>query len=168
MYSFLSRTYGSVARECGVSGCVVQRACENFRAHGVCTRYSKVGRPRQFPPEVLEAMVSSEALKRMAFLSLKQRTELLYKTHGVSISPKGLSSLYRRHSIDYRFARPQCRHIIADTYLQTVERKEAAFELLNLMASKEPVVFVDECSLNVSLLNVFIHFSLSNVFLFVL
>ena len=86
----------------------------------------------------------------MAFLSLRQRTVLLYERFGVAISSHGLVSYYRRHGIDYRFARPQCRHILADTQLQTVERKEAAFEVLNLMASNQPVCFIDETSMNVS------------------
>ena len=86
----------------------------------------------------------------MAFLSLEERKVIAYQKFGLQISAAGLTALYRRHGIDNRFSRPQCRHIIADTELQTVERKEAAFEVLNLMASKEPVCFIDEMNINVS------------------
>ena len=87
----------------------------------------------------------------MAFLTLKQRCDVLYERLGVVISSHGLACLYKRHGIAYKFSRPQCRHILADTQLQTNERKEAAIQLLNLMASNQPLCYIDETSLNVSL-----------------
>ena len=86
----------------------------------------------------------------MAFLTLKQRCDVLYERLGVVISSHGLACLYKRHGIAYKFSRPQCRHILADTQLQTNERKEAAIQLLNLMASNQPLCYIDETSLNVS------------------
>ena len=57
-----------------------------------------------------------------------------------------LSDIYKKAGIKYRYARPQCRHLIANRELDDI-RFQAAHQLLNLLASGQNVLFVDECTI---------------------
>ena len=106
--------------------------------------------PRRYPPEILEFILCPETLQKQAFLSLKQRCSDLWNRFRLHISPHGLTNLYKRHGIGYRLTRTQTRRIIADDDLQLNLRKTAARDLLNLVASTVPLVYIDETTLQVS------------------
>ena len=137
-----------VAKALKVSWPVVVTACDNWVKYGQVKMPPRpVGnRRRQLPEHVEKHVLSDHTLKAMRFLSLRQRCERLQAEVGLKISPHGLSNLYRRHGIGWRFARPQKRCIVSDPdHLR--ERKEAAEELLRLLASDQQVCFLDEMSI---------------------
>ena len=64
----------------------------------------------------------------------------------------GLTNIYKRAGISYRFARPQARKYLSPSMLKLSpevleERREAADQLLDLLASKQACAFVDECTI---------------------
>ena len=63
----------------------------------------------------------------------------------------GLTSLYKRAGIKYRFSRPQSRKLLNASGCVKAEvvelRRAAAEDLLNLLASGASCTFVDECSI---------------------
>ena len=64
----------------------------------------------------------------------------------------GLSNMYKRAGIAYRFSRPQARKYLDPgtanlTPNQKQIRAEAARDLMNILASGDPCVFIDECSI---------------------
>ena len=88
----------------------------------------------------------------LRFLSLKQRCAVLLDKFGLKIGVHGLTNIYKRAGIQYRFARPQARkyltpsmHSLSQEVIET--RREAADQLLDILASNQAVAFVDECTI---------------------
>ena len=126
-----------------MSANVINSACKNWRELGSVRKTRSGSNRRIIPSDVEEWLVSHLGLEELKFLSLSQRTDVIFQRFKLRISSHCLSDLYRRHGISYRFARPQARHLIANESLDR-ERFEAAWQLLNLLASKAKVVFIDE------------------------
>ena len=97
-----------VAKALKVTTPVVKTACSNWVKYGQLRMPPPPmgNRRRQFPEYVEKHMLSDKTLKAMRFLSLRQRCDRLWAEVGLKIGPHGLSSVYRRHGIGWRFARP--------------------------------------------------------------
>ena len=149
--SFLfRRSIYSIAKEMGVPKPVVTKACDNWAKYGVVTRKSGGSKQREIPPEILAVITNPETLEQQKFLSLKQRCAIFFDKWGLKISAHGLTNVYRRQGIDYHRSRPQTRQIITQADEQSLLRRQAARDVLNLMASDLPLAFMDETSVQVS------------------
>ena len=77
---------------------------------------------------------------------------MLWRKFALHIGVHGLTNIYKRAGIQYRFARPQARKYLtpgtAEYSTEVIEiRRQAADDLLNILASGKPLIFVDECSI---------------------
>ena len=109
-----------------------------------------VGIPkRKIPSDIVEWITGREGLVEYRFLSLAQRCHRIYAKFGLVIGPHGLTMMYKRAGIDYTWSRPQVHKIVDDPTTIPV-RRQAALDLKHLLASKEPVIFIDETSIRVS------------------
>ena len=134
--SFLfRRSIYSIAKEMGGPKPVVTKACDNWSKYGVVTRKSGGSKQREIPPEILAVITNAETLEQQKFLSLKQRCAIFFDKWGLKISAHGLTNVYRRQGIDYHRSRPQTRQIITQADEQSLLRRQAARDVLNLMAS---------------------------------
>ena len=126
-------------------------SCQNFVATGRPSRVFPGKARRVIPDEILSWITSNAALNELKFMSMKERVQILWDKFAFKIGVHGLTSLYHRAGIAYRFSRPQSRKLLNDSGLIKADvreiRRTAAENLLNLLASGEPVSFVDECSI---------------------
>ena len=120
-----------------------------YMKHGVIYLPQVGSKPRVLPPGVEEWLIGKEHLKRMAFLTIRERCDLLWETHRVKMGPHGLINLYKRHGIGYKRSRTQTKRVIREHELDPAERKEAAKDVLNLVASTTPLVYLDETTIHV-------------------
>ena len=133
----------------GVRKPTVTNVCKNWVNYGVVTRKPQGSKPRAYPAELLQLITCHETLEKQKFLSLSQRCTILFDQHGLKMSPHLLSATYRRAGIDYHRTRPQMRTILSMAEEQKVLRRQAARDVLNLMAGQHPVAFMDETSVQV-------------------
>ena len=140
----------SIAKEMGVRTPTVATACSNWVKHGVVTLKKLGSKPREIPADISRVISAPETLENQKFLSLKQRCAIFFDQFGLKISAHGLTNLYRRQGIDYHRTRPQTRRILSLAEEQTLLRRQAARDVLNLMASDLPMAFMDETSVQVS------------------
>ena len=139
-----------MSRHFGIPPATIRGSILKWIKTGTVYDESNVGsKPRSFSPEIHDAMVNPKQLEAHRYLSLKQRCTLLWKDFGLHISPHGLTNVYKRAGIGYRRCRAQTRRILDDPDLQS-ERKKAAIDVMHLMASSVPVIYLDETSLFVS------------------
>ena len=141
---FCRRSYTSIAKECNLQYGIVRVACENWEKYRRVTNFKKRNTPKhQIPSDIVEWITGHEGLVEYRFLSLAQRCHRLYARFGLVISPHGLTLMYRRAGINYTHSRPQVHKIVEDP--NTIpDRKEAALHLKHLLATGEPVCFIDE------------------------
>ena len=77
---------------------------------------------------------------------------MLWEKFAFKIGVHGLSLIYKRAGIAYRFSRPQARKYLDPGTVKLTEsvkqiRAQAARDLLNILASGQKVAFIDECSI---------------------
>ena len=77
---------------------------------------------------------------------------MLWRKFAFKIGVHGLTNVYKREGIGYRFSRPQAgkymdmsRGVFTQDVIEM--RRQAADDLLNILSSNCPVIFVDECSI---------------------
>ena len=106
-YHFLYRkSYAEIAREVDLNLHTVINLIKRWVEHGVLHLPGWGGsKPRVLPPGVTEWLISPSRLKEMAFLTIRERCDLLWKTHRVKLGPHGLTNLYKRHGIGYKRSR---------------------------------------------------------------
>ena len=132
MYFFVCRrSYYAIAKEAGVAECTVKNACINFVKTGRPIRPLKGRKPRQLPEEIHKWITGEQGLVTLRFLSLKQRCAVLFDKFALKIGVHGLTNIYKRAGIQYRFARPQARKYLSPSMLslspEVIEtRREAA------------------------------------------
>ena len=88
----------------------------------------------------------------MRFMSLRQRSQMLWDKFAFKMGSHSLGNLYKREGIGFRFSRPQARKYLTagtnDLTENTQEiRRKSAEDLLHLLCSNEPVLFIDECTI---------------------
>ena len=98
-------SYWKIAKEVKMSRWTVQLIVERWVKHGVIRNKKPGPRPRVLPPGVEEWLLSSDRLKEMAFLTIRERCDLLWETHRVKLGPHGLTNLYKRNGIGYKRSR---------------------------------------------------------------
>ena len=140
------RSVYSIAKEMGVRKPTVTNVCRNWVNYGVVTRKPQGSKPRAIPADLLQLITGSETLEKQKFLSLRQRCTILFDQFGLKMSPHLLAATYRRAGIDYHRTRPQMRTILSIAEEQKLLRRQAARDVLNLMAGQHPVAFLDETS----------------------
>ena len=130
----------------------MKNACKNFVETGRPRRPGTGSKPRQIPEGILRWLTGEEGLVTLRFLSMKQRCAVIWEKFSLKIGVHGLTNIYKRAGISYRFARPQARKYLSPSMLKLSpevleERREAADQLLDLLASKQACAFVDECTI---------------------
>lgn len=77
-------------------------------------------------------------------MTMPERVQDLWERHNIHISISGLRLIYKRHGIRRR----QCRQIKKDKVRRASEldkqRRQAAEDLVSLLQSGQPILYVDE------------------------
>ena len=137
--------------EANVSVSSVISACKNFVLTGRPVLGYKGRARRVIPEDILDFITGTAGLNELKFLSLKQRCEVLFQKFAFRIGVHGLTSLYKRAGIGYRYSRPQSRRLLNEAGMYKAEvrelRRKAAEDLLNMLAGGQSITFVDECSI---------------------